>query len=263
MFESVRYHHIGCALGQNATSGSITVFRRVGLDPDGRLFIRSHQFRHYLNTLAQGAHLSQVDIAKWSGRANVYQNTAYDHVSSEEIITQIREAVGDHAKAIGPLAEIPKNLPVSRAEFAEMVVPTAHITLYGFCIHDYTTAPCEMFRQCLDCREHVCVKGLPDKTARVRHALAATRAKLEKTIRAMADGVFGAEEWVETHQAAEARLENLLAILEDPNIADGAIVQLTATNTHSLSEGAVLDRLRLDEPSTATLASPSQNKALT
>jgi hypothetical protein len=263
MFEYVKYHHIGCAFGGNGERGSVSVFKRVGIDPDGKLRIRSHQFRHWLNTLAQGASLSQVDIAKWSGRANVYQNTAYDHVSSEENVAQIREAIGDHAKAIGPLAEIPKNLPVSRAEFAAMTVPTAHVTVYGFCIHDYTTAPCEMFRQCLDCREHVCVKGIPDKTERVRQTLAAARVKLEKAIRAVADEVFGAVEWAETHQATVDRLENLLAILEDPTIADGAIVQLTTTNTHSLSEGAVLDRLRLDGPPTVALPPASRNKALT
>ena len=78
----------------------------------------------------------------------------------------------------------------------------------------------------------------------------------------LADEVFGAEEWAETHQATVDRLESLLAILEDPTIADGAIVQLTATNPHSLSEGAVLDRLRLDDPTAVAFPSP-RTKALT
>jgi len=249
MFEVIKYHHIGCALGQNQTAGSKTVFQRVGIDPDGQLAMRSHQFRHWLNTLAQGANLSQIDIAKWSGRVSVQQNAAYDNVSSEEIVTQIRAALGDHTKAIGSLAEIPKNLPVSRDEFATMIVPTAHVTLYGFCIHDFTALPCEMFRKCLDCREHVCIKGAQGKTERVRETLNAARNILATAKQAVIDEVYGAEDWVPTHQATVERLEQLLAILTDPGVADGAVIQLRASGIYSLSEGALRDRSSFEHSS--------------
>lgn len=263
MFEVVKYHHIGCSLGQNRKSGSTTIFERVGIDPDRKLVMRSHQFRHWLNTLAQGANLSQVDIAKWSGRASIYQNASYDHVTSEEIVTMLREAVGNHAKAIGPLAEIPKNLPISRAEFAAMAVPTAHVTLYGFCIHDFTTTPCEMFRKCLDCREHVCIKGVPGKTERVRQVLEEAKQMLAKAQQAVAEEVYGAEDWVTTHQASADRMEQLLAILTDSKVTDGAVIQLSATNTYSLSEGALLDRMRLEGAGTPALLGACPRKALT
>lgn len=249
MFEVIKYHHIGCALGQNQTAGSKTVFQRVGIDPDGQLAMRSHQFRHWLNTLAQGANLSQIDIAKWSGRVSVQQNAAYDNVSSEEIVTQIRAALGDHTKAIGSLAEIPKNLPVTRDEFATMTVPTAHVTLYGFCIHDFTALPCEMFRKCLDCQEHVCIKGAPGKTERVRETLNAARNILATAKQAVIDEVYGAEDWVPTHQATVERLEQLLAILTDPAVADGAVIQLRASGIYSLSEGALRDRSSFEHSS--------------
>jgi hypothetical protein len=250
MFEVIKYHHIGCAIGQNQKSGSRTVFQRVGIDPDGKLGMRSHQFRHWLNTLAQSANLSQIDIAKWSGRVTVQQNDAYDNVSSEEIATRIRAAIGDHAKAIGSLAEIPKNLPVTRAEFAAMVVPTAHVTLYGFCIHDFTALPCEMFRKCLDCREHVCIKGDRGKTERVQETLSATRDILSKAKQAILDEVYGAEDWLSTHAATVERLEQLLTILTDPKVPDGAVIQLNTSGTYSLSEGALRDRASLEHGST-------------
>ncbi|MFS8980194.1 hypothetical protein PO002_38050 [Cupriavidus necator] len=262
MFEVVKYHHIGCALGQNRRAGSATVFERVGIDPEGKLSMRTHQFRHWLNTLAQGANLSQVDIATWSGRAHIHQNTAYDHVTSEEIVTKIREAVGNHAKAIGPLAEIPKNLPLTRAEFASMAVPTAHVTLYGFCIHDFTSTPCEMFRKCLDCREHICVKGIPGKMERVQLALEAARESLAKARKAVGDEAYGAEDWVAAHLATVERLEQLLSILNDPSVADGAAIQLTSTNTFSLSEGALLDRLNVGTNRQVHLPGKTTKKAL-
>lgn len=261
MFETVKYHHIGCALGQNKRSGSVTIFQRVGIDPEGKLAMRSHQFRHWLNTLAQGANLSQLDIAKWSGRANIYQNTAYDHVSSEEIVSKIREAVGNHAKAIGQLADIPKNLPVSHAEFTAMAVPTAHVTLYGFCIHDFTTTPCEMFRKCLDCREHVCLKGVTGKTDRIRQALVETEAIRDKARQAVFDEVYGAQEWVSTHEAAVDRLKQLVGILSDPAVADGAFIQLSTSGTYSLSEAAIRDRALLDGSATQLTDRITKKKA--
>lgn len=265
MLEPLKYHHVSNGLGQNAVAGSTTVFQRVGLDPDRQLFIRSHQFRHWLNTLAQGANVSQVDIAKWSGRMDVRQNAAYDHVSSHEIVTHIRSVVGDHAKVIGPLAEIPEHLPVSRDEYAAMAVPTAHTTLYGFCIHDFTSAPCEMFRNCLDCREHVCIKGILGKTDRVAAALDLARAQLGTAQDAAAQGVFGAQDWVSTHRATVERLEQVLGILRDPAIEDGAVIQISATGTYSLSEAAARDRLpdsdvlRLAPPAAA--AAPASRKS--
>ncbi|EIV2091965.1 hypothetical protein A8C01_26835, partial [Klebsiella pneumoniae] len=46
---------------------------------------RSHQPRHLLNTLAQRAMLSEVEIAFWSGRRSVEQNSVYDNRSWEEL----------------------------------------------------------------------------------------------------------------------------------------------------------------------------------
>jgi hypothetical protein len=242
MFEVVKYHHIGCALGQGQKSGSRTVFQRVGLDPDGDLAMRSHQFRHWLNTLAQGANLSQIDIAKWSGRATVQQNAAYDHVSSDEIVASMRAAIGNQSMVIGPLAEIPKNLPVTRTEFAKMVIPTAHLTLYGFCVHDFTALPCEMFQKCLECRELVCVKGMKKQTERIEQTLVETRKILDRATQAAVDGVYGAEDWITSHRSSIVRLEQLTNILTASEISDGALVQLNAGGAFSLSESALRDR---------------------
>jgi hypothetical protein len=149
--------------------------------------------------------------------------------------------------------------------YAAMAVPTAHTTLYGFCIHDFTSAPCEMFRNCLDCREHVCIKGIRGKTHRVAAALDLARAQLGTAQDAAAQGVFGAQDWVSTHRATVERLEQLLGILRDPAIEDGAVIQLSATDTYSLSEAAARDRLpdsdvlRLAPP--AATAAPASRKS--
>jgi hypothetical protein len=46
------------------------IFSRYGYyDDEGKpLLIRSHQPRHLLNTIAHYGEMSELDIAKWSGR---------------------------------------------------------------------------------------------------------------------------------------------------------------------------------------------------
>jgi hypothetical protein len=79
-------------------------------------------------------------------------------------------------------------------------------------------------RKCFDCRQHVCIKGLPGKVERVRQALGEAQHQLDLAVAAVADDVYGADEWVVTHGATVERLEQLLAILLDPNISDGAVI---------------------------------------
>jgi hypothetical protein len=105
--------------------------------------MNSHQARHLLNALAMTGGMSQLETAKWFGRKDVHQNRYYDHRTPEQMLKLIRDAVGDEQKLIGPLATLPKKIPITRADFALQMVPTAHVTEFGWCIHDYTTTPCE------------------------------------------------------------------------------------------------------------------------
>jgi hypothetical protein len=129
--------------GHKAT---LSIFDRLHFHEDDGSPIRltTHQVRHYLNTLAQGRGMSQLDIAKWSGRKNVHQNAAYDHVSDRDMLSQIREAVGNGRRMVGPLASLPKNDLIPREDFLRLKIPTAHTTEVGFCVHDYTMSPCQL-----------------------------------------------------------------------------------------------------------------------
>ena len=104
MFQAVAYSQIQTAFGANAELNRSSVFaRHEYMDNKGLpLSIGTHQFRHFLNTLAQTGGLSQIDIAKWSGRANIHQNAAYDHESGPELLDRMREALGDGEGIIGP-----------------------------------------------------------------------------------------------------------------------------------------------------------------
>ena len=228
MIEAMCQQHISDGLGGRTEHGASSVFSRLGLtENDGSpIAINTHQFRHYLNTLAQKGGLSELDIAKWSGRRDVRQNRDYDHVSGIELVGWLREAVGDEHQMFGPLARVETNTPMTPSEFAALQVPTAHSTDIGFCIHDFTMLPCQIHRDCINCNEHVCIKGDQAKTQRVRQRLAEAHRLLAAAEAGERDGFEGADRWREHHKSTVARLEELCRLLDDPSIPEGSVIQL-------------------------------------
>lgn len=225
-----------------------TIFDRHELrEADGgRIRLTSHMLRHYLNTLAQAGGLSEVDIAMWSGRRNVKQNAAYNHVSDRDVVATLRKAVGDKELAVGPLAHVSKRSLVSRDEFANLKVVTAHTTEYGYCIHDFTMLPCQMFVDCLNCNEQVCIKGDLVRTANIRRQLAETEALLKKARDAMSDGDYGSDRWVQHQTLTHTRLQQLCTLLDDPSIPVGSAIQPTGIIPPSRIAQAAARRTLLD-----------------
>lgn len=228
-----------------------SIFEKFGYtDENGKpLRLTSHQFRHYLNTLAQMGGLSQLDIAKWSGRAKVTQNAVYDHQSDRDVLAKVRAAIGDENKMFGPLAHAPKNTLITRDQFATLRVLTAHTTDFGYCVHDFTMLPCQTHRDCLNCDEQVCIKGDAVREHAIRTYQKETRALLDNAKEAVKDGEFVANRWV-THQSLTLqRLDQLCAILDDPTVPDGAIIQPAGVVPASRLEQAAHQRaLRAEAP---------------
>jgi len=228
MIEPISIDQINNGLGSRAEYGIPSVFSRFGfMETDGSpIKITTHQFRHYLNTLAQAGGMSQLDVAKWSGRKDIRQNAAYDHVTPDQMLQKIRDAVGDESQMFGPLAEIPKRVLIPRDEFARLRIPTAHTTDLGFCVHDYTMSPCQLHRDCIHCEDLVCVKGDEEKTIRLRQNLEEARELLRKAEDALGEGYAGGDRWLVHHQSTVERLSQLCSIMDDPCYPHGAVVQL-------------------------------------
>ncbi|GAB1614859.1 hypothetical protein PSN_0581 [Pseudomonas sp. NGC7] len=254
VIEPVSSNQVNTALGTRSAHGFESIFDRLGLtEPDGSpIRVSTHQFRHYLNTLAQAGGMSQLDIAKWSGRLDIRQNEAYDHVTADQMVAKIRESIGDQTLMFGPLAQLPKNIPISRDEFARLKIPTAHTTDFGFCVHDYTMTPCERHADCINCNEHVCVKGDEGKAMRVRRRLEEAKQLLSRAEEATVQGYYGADRWMEHHQKTVQRLTQLTDIFDNPAVAVGAVIQLGDVPTVSWPEAeqALEDRGASDRDST-------------
>ncbi len=212
-----------------------------------KIKMTSHQFRHYLNTLAQRGGVSQLDIAKWSGRIDIHQNQAYDHMSTNEMLEMVRNAVGDETMMKGPLSnieDIQKKVIISRDAFARLKIRTAHTTEFGLCIHDFTMSPCQLYRNCMVCTEHFCIKGDMRKTENIKQRKKETKLLLEHAKNAHQEGYFGADRWIESHRSDLEILTHTCDILDNLDIPDGTVIQLS--NIHSVSPIEHADKRRDD-----------------
>ena len=208
---------------------SKSIFEKYGFrEPDGSpISVSTHKFRHYLNTLAQFGGLSQIDIALWSGRARVSENTVYDHVSNRDVLELVRAAVGDSEKPKGPLARLRHSDLIDRNEFTKLNIPTAHSTDFGYCVHDFSLLPCQAHQDCLNCREHLCVKGDPEKERRIKILIHETQDLLLKAEQAESEKLAGAHRWVEHQKHTLQRAEQLIQILEDPVLPQGSVIRMS------------------------------------
>jgi hypothetical protein len=234
IIEALDVNRINSELGSRSSSGITSVFSRFGLtENDGTsIKVSTHRFRHLLNTAAHMAGMSNLDIAKWSGRIDVRQNAAYNHMTVDQLLSLAREAVGDPTNMIGPLAEAPSNLPITRDQFAQLRMPTGHITELGVCVHDYTMSPCSRHRDCIQCEDLVCVKGDVERTARIRLMLQETVSLLRRAEDAVEQGFAGSKRWYEHHVVTVERLAKICAALEDPAVPKGAVLQLKSVSEH-------------------------------
>ena len=226
-----------------------SIFEKFGFrEPDGGpISATTHQIRHYLNTLAQLGGLSQLDIALWSGRSKVSENNVYDHVSGRDVLAMVRAAVGDPSQTKGPLARLNGVKLLERSEFARLKVPTAHTTDFGYCIHDYSMLPCQAHQDCLNCDEHLCVKGDSGKEGRLNDLIRETKQLLAQAEADQSLQYAGAHRWVEAQKRTLARAEELKRIIDDPLVPAGAVISIITPVMPSRLTQAIQDRQKLIE----------------
>ena len=198
-----------------------------------RLKVTSHQARHLLNTIGQRGGLSNLEIAKWSGRADVKQNRTYNHMTEYELVA-MAERIDTSKTMFGPVGEVSKHLPVTAQEFNTLEQAAAHVTEYGFCVHDYIMSPCEKYRDCINCTEQVCIKGDSSKLERMKERLERTEDLLKNAEKDVEEGDAGADRWLTYHQKTITRLRELVSILENPEIEEGAQIKLRGNDFSQL-----------------------------
>lgn len=227
MFSCIDYNALTSHLGK---LDRYSIFERFKFTEDdgSRIELLSHSLRHYLNMLAQIGGLSSAEVAILSGRKDERQNRPYDHMSSDEVQAPISEAL--KAGFTANLVPVGTRNIIVRSEFKNAGALAAHTTEYGWCMHNFASEPCQMYRDCINCEEQVCVKGDEHKESNLRLLLEETQYLLMQAREALNDEEYGADTWVEHQTKTLERVTALLSVLDNPEVPVGARVRLNLAN---------------------------------
>lgn len=241
----------------------LSLFDRIGLrNANGaRIALTSHQLRHWLSTMSERAGMDDYTLAQWAGRAKVSDNRHYDHRSPEERLEAARELLPMQPAPL--LERIKHRQPVTYQELGVDRLGTAKATLYGMCVHDYAMAPCQKQRECMTCKEHVCVKGDHVTLDRIRLLEAQTEKLLQQAMKAHEDGDFGADRWVDNHKWKLAHVKAMRMALEHPSVPEGAALRIPDGHDPSPVRRALQDLGVVEVPSMEALGVKMTPLALT
>lgn len=233
LFECIDVNKINSYLGTRSLSGIPSIFDAFDFfEPNGGpISVKTHQFRHYLNTLALAGGMSEIEVSKWSGRKDVKQTSAYDHRTSSEIVQQIRGAIGNPDKSFGPISRLGRSNLITRDQISQLIVETVHTTDIGYCLHNFVASPCQLHLDCINCQEMVCIKG--DKKAQdsLRLRLEESNTLLKQSQAAVDEGFFGADRWLSHQMEVNKRYAQLNELLDNPTIPNGTVIQLSKPKT--------------------------------
>lgn len=222
---------------KNRTTGELStgvrsVFQRWG---HGDLVITSHQIRHMLDTMAAVNGMDGEQRANWAMRSDPRHNRYYDHTTPEEYgadFIEDREAdlvsqgLMDSPTTGNTQIQFQVATPRTVQELNTKAALTAHTNEFGMCVISYMGEACTKYRDCINCDQQVCEKGDDGKCERVRKRQKEEKRLLKMDKKAVDDGVQGARQFYERRKLTIERCEQLLAMMEDPNIEDGSLIKL-------------------------------------
>lgn len=192
----------------------------------GDYVMTTHTFRHWLNTIAQKGHVGQIEIARWSGRADLSQNAVYNHRTPDDEVTDMRKVgLGSQSTSLVERSRNKQPILVSEIGGDESNDRIAHVTIYGMCEHDFAMEPCYKYRGCFTCKEHKCIKGDDVKLERIKFERDHMKVQLDKAAAAAQEGFYGADRWLNDYMKTFEAANQIIAFMEDPNIEDGAVIQ--------------------------------------
>jgi len=212
----------GGVYGKRLTTGSeraesINFFARNGYKT---LKLKSHSLRHLLNRLARNSGINLEFLTDWSNRATTRQTLTYIHDNPDK-------AAHKGAVLFETIQEQEPKQPVTTEEVALYGQGPFHRSRYGICRRSWRAGPCNKFADCLNCSELLMCKG--DKLA--AEIIKTDRDSLVQTYTAaqlaITNGERAASRWTEKAAPQIERLDQLIAILNDPSIPDGSPIEMT------------------------------------
>ena len=182
--------------------------------------LRSHSFRHFLNRAGRASGVSIEMITEWSSRATTRQTRTY--LNDDPMVAASKGAhLLDTIQAQEPLE------PVTDKEIKHYDQGPFHRSRYGICRRTWRAGPCNKFAGCLNCSELLMCKGdniALDIIISDRNMLAST---YESALNAIHNGERSASRWTELAAPQIAKLDQLIAIMQNPSIPNGSPIETT------------------------------------
>lgn len=219
-------------LGNNP-NGRTIFSRNNKLAPSGEPWkLTSHQFRHLLNTLAQSKYLNQSLIAFWSGRKSVKQNDWYNHLEQDAFIEAYTKLsaqtpdIGVEGPIKAKAESIAKENMISYREALSSEIKSIHITRYGICRHDWALTPCPKDKDCINCGDHLFMKGEEKHLNEAIYQLELHEKAVHSAKQALDDNRPGAKRWLENNEPKLFRWKLAVEKLTDSSIPDRTLISL-------------------------------------
>jgi hypothetical protein len=198
--------------------------------------IRTHQFRHLINTLMQESDMfSQEDIAKNFLRKCELDNAAYNHQIEPkkygERTTHLQNKVLEKINVTADAAKAAvKRFPtLSYIELQRDLddMGSYHFMDIGRCRHDYSQGACGMHYMCLrKCINYKRQKGNQKEIEKISKRRDQTLRQMEMAREDMEDGFYGANNWYLNHKELVEGCDAALSIETDARYDQGEIVQV-------------------------------------
>lgn len=222
-----------------------TLWERFGMkQEDGTpIALTTHQFRIWLNTHAKIGGVDDWKIAQWSGRADLRQNSAYDLRTIRQrtkLSTELMVASYEDSPSAVTLRK--HNLPVPLKSIGIDREGVADFTGIGFCTHNFAQTPCTKAGECVTCKEHVCLSGIPETLEELELLEKLISEQFIKATQADGENVFGADRWV-THLGWKlGHIRTLITLMKDEKLPQGTVIKIPSEHDPSPTRRALEDK---------------------
>jgi len=218
--EPVRKQQVNDFLASHGEGRSI--FDRFDIrEPDGSLCrMTTHQFRHWINDLADKGGLPTDVLTRWMGRDNPRDTNAYKHATMDERLAWVKQGIQEGELA-GAMSETYFELPVvERDLFLDGQVQAVHYTPMGLCLHDFAIEPCSYHLNCVrGCPDYLRRKG-DEQERRYLLQLEAQTERVLEVVRQQGQAQSLAPAWIQHYEATLLGIRRALAVdeMEDTDV---------------------------------------------
>ncbi len=202
--------------------GTKSAFERFGIrEPNGAFSsMTSHQFRHWLNYIADKGGLPVALQTRWLGREHAADTEAYRHATVDERLEWVKAGIRD-GQLVGTKASVYfELLHTDREAYLEGEAQAVHFTAFGLCLHDFAVTPCPYHLNCVrGCPDYLRTRGSRSERQHLIQIEQATTRALTATKNLSAQGKADiAEPWVRHCEQTIAGVRKALAVDDQPGV---------------------------------------------